>query len=36
MQQTETTVLKRHIEDGILWLTKNNPQDKFWYVPGHA
>ena len=29
MQQTETTVLKRHIEDGILWLTKNNPQDNF-------
>ena len=29
MQQTETTVLNRHIEDGILWLTKNNPQDNF-------
>ena len=29
MQQTETTVLKCHIEDGILWLTKNNPQDNF-------
>ena len=29
MQQTETTVLKRHLEDGILWLTKNNPHDNF-------
>jgi len=29
MQYTETKVLKRHIEDGILWLTKTNPQDNF-------
>ena len=29
MRKTETTVLNRHIEDGILWLTKNNPQDNF-------
>lgn len=29
MRQSETRALKRHIEDGILWLTKNNPQDNF-------
>lgn len=29
MRQTETTALNPHIEDGILWLTKNNPQDNF-------
>ena len=29
MQQTETTVLKRHIEDGDSVANKNNPQDNF-------
>lgn len=29
MQHTETRVLKCHIEDGILWLRKNNPQDNY-------
>ena len=29
MQQTTITLVKRHIEDGILWLTKNNPHDNF-------
>ena len=29
MQQTETTILKNQIQDGVLWLCKDNPQDNF-------
>ncbi len=29
MQQTETAILKYHIQDGVLWLCKDNPQDNF-------
>ena len=29
MQKTETTVLKHQIQDGIMWLCKDNPQDNF-------
>jgi len=29
MEKTETSVLNRQIQDGILWLTKNNPHDNF-------
>jgi len=29
MQKTETTVLKHQIQDGIMWLCKDNPQDNY-------
>ena len=29
MEKTETSVLNSQVQDGILWLTKNNPQDNF-------